>query len=79
MAHYPSAVLTFSDTAVRLALPMIGGDNSNILPTNNSDVANEALGHSNMALIAFLTDKVKVAKSKNDNVVCTVVSRAAVL
>ena len=69
MAQSPDAMV---DTALRLALPMIGGDSSILLPKNNTRVANEALANSNMALIAFLSEKMKVAKSKNDKVVCTI-------
>lgn len=74
MAQCPHAVMPFADTAVRLALPMIKGESSNeaiVSPRNNSRKANEALGHSNLALITFLNDKMNVAKSKNDSVVCT--------
>ena len=71
MAQSPDA-MPFVNTAVRLALPMIGRDNSILLPKNNTRVANEALANSNMALIAFLSEKMKIAKSKNDTVVCTI-------
>jgi len=72
MAQCPPAVMPFADTAGRLALPMIGRDNNEaIVSRTNTSKANDALGKSNMALITFLSDKMKAAKSKNDSVVCT--------
>lgn len=69
MAQCPSALMPFADTAARLALPMLGVDE--VFRRNNFSKANEALANSNMALITFLSDKIKVAKAKNDSVVCT--------
>ena len=69
MAQCPSALMPFADTAVRLALPMLGSDAPQC--RNNSAKASEALANSNMALIAYLSDKMKVAKAKNDSMVCT--------
>jgi hypothetical protein len=66
--------MPFDETAARLVLPMIGGISSNVFPKNNSSIANDALQNSNMALITFLSDKMKVAKAKNDLVTCTIVS-----
>lgn len=66
--------MPLADTAARLALPMIGGDCTDtvVSPRDNSRKANDALGSSNMALITFLSDKMRAAKSKNDSsVVCT--------
>jgi len=89
MAQCPPAVMPFADTAARLALPMIdgrchgnngdgdrGGSNNNgtIVSRVNSRGANEALGRSNMALIAFLSDKMKAVKAggrQSSSVVCT--------
>jgi len=69
MAQCPSTLMPFADTASRLALPMLGLEE---LPCiKNSLKANEALSSSNLSLIAYLTDKMKVAKSKNDSVICT--------
>ncbi len=67
--------MPFADTAVRLLLPMIGGDSNSdgaVSPRNNSHKANVALSTSNLALITFLTDKMKAAKSNQDSVVCTI-------
>jgi hypothetical protein len=75
MAQCPSTVMPFANTALRLLLPMVGGDSNCgalLPPRNNSRYANEALGTSNLALITFLSDKMKAAKSKNDSVVCTI-------
>jgi len=73
MAQCPPAVMPFADTAIRLALPMLGGGGDEASSrNNNSRKANEALASSNMALITFLNDKMKGAKSKNDSsMVCT--------
>jgi hypothetical protein len=54
---------------------MIGGDSNSdgaVSPRNNSHKANGALSTSNLALITFLTDKMKAAKSNHDSVVCTI-------
>jgi hypothetical protein len=75
MAQCPSAVMPFADTAVRLLMPMIGGDSNSdgaVSPRNNYHKANGALSTSNLALITFLTDKMKAAKSNHDSVVCTI-------
>ena len=67
--------MPFADTAVRLLLPMIGGDSNSdgaVSPRNNSHKANGALSTSNLALITFLTEKMKAAKSNHDSVVCTI-------
>ncbi|KAL7484374.1 hypothetical protein ACHAW6_010009 [Cyclotella cf. meneghiniana] len=69
MALCPSAVMPFVDTATRLALPMLGVDQSYF--RNNSLKANEALGNSNMALITFLSEKMKAVKSKKDSSLST--------
>ena len=79
MAQCPDAVMPFADTSIRLALPMLGGRDNNdqsSFPRGgggkaSSLKANEALASSNMALITFLNDKMKGAKSQNDSMVCT--------
>jgi len=79
MAQCPDAVMPFADTSIRLALPMLGGRDNNdqtLFPRGgggkaSSLKANEALASSNMALITFLNDKMKGAKSQNDSMVCT--------
>ena len=65
LAQCPSSIMPFADTSARLALPMLG------MEEGNSIKANESLANSNMALITFLTDKMKSAKLKNDTVICT--------
>eukprot|EP00986_Skeletonema_menzelii_P002765 scaffold790_cov149-Skeletonema_menzelii.AAC.10 len=65
LAQCPSSIMPFADTSARLALPMLG------MGEGNSIKANESLANSNMALITFLTDKMKSAKLKNDTLVCT--------
>jgi hypothetical protein len=66
LAQCPSLIMPFADTTARLALPMLG------MEEGNSIKANESLANSNMALITFLTDKMKSAKLKKDTVVCTI-------
>lgn len=73
MAHCPSIFMPFNDTSVRLLLPMIESRSGATAPIRkNSPQANEMLGTSNLALITFLTDKMKAAKSRNDFVACTI-------
>mmetsp|Transcript_21831 Transcript_21831/g.37458 ORF Transcript_21831/g.37458 Transcript_21831/m.37458 type:complete len:619 (+) Transcript_21831:112-1968(+) len=71
MAQCPAAVMPFADTAIRLALPMLKGVESS---SKNSPRANEALASSNLALITYLQDNMKTAKSKNDDssMICTI-------
>eukprot|EP00804_Cyclotella_cryptica_P013955 CCRYP_002466-RB/>CCRYP_002466-RB protein AED:0.08 eAED:0.08 QI:298/1/1/1/1/1/11/357/1434 len=69
MAQCPSAVMPFADTAARLALPMLGLGQTYF--RNNSVKAHESLVSSNMALITFLSEKIKAEKSKNDSPVST--------
>jgi hypothetical protein len=76
MAQCPSTVMPFADTAMRLLLPMIGGDSNSdttvISTRKNSQKANEALSTSNLALITYLTDKMKAVKSNHDPVAGTI-------
>ena len=73
MAQCPPILMPFNDTTVCLLLPMIESRSGATVPLRkNSQQANEMLGTSNMALITFLTDKMKVAKSRNDSVACTI-------
>jgi len=65
LAQCPSSIMPFADSTVRLALPMLG------MKEGNSIKANESLASSNMALITYLTEKMKSAKLKKDAVVCT--------
>jgi len=65
LAQCPSSIMPFADSTVRLALPMLG------MEEGNSIKANESLASSNMALITYLTEKMKSAKLKKDAVVCT--------
>lgn len=74
MAQCPPAIMPFTETSTRLVLPMVSRDmnNQNIAPHNNSRQANHALGASNLALISFLSEKMKASKSHQDSVVCTI-------
>jgi hypothetical protein len=69
LAQCPSSVMPFSDTAARLALPMLGFDETQC--RSNSIKANNALATSNMALITFLSEKMKSTKSRADSSVST--------
>lgn len=69
-AQCPPSAMPFADTAARLALPMLGLDETHYL--NNSAKANIALQNSNMALIAFLTEKMKNQKTKGDSSILTI-------
>ena len=78
MAQCPDAVMPFANTSIRLAFPMIGGqDNNNQTSFPRSGggkalslKANEALASSNIALVTFLNEKIKGTKSQNDYMVC---------
>ena len=61
------AQMPFADTAIRLALPMLGNGFSEAYSHNSSPNANKALASSNMALITFLTDKMQSAKSNQQS------------
>ena len=69
MAQCPPSLMPFSDTCSRLALPALGVDDSR--GYGNSALAREGLASGNMALITYLTDKMRQAKSRGDDVSCT--------
>lgn len=68
-AQCPSSLMPFADTAGRLALPMLGIEETRCL--QNSSKANLALSNSNMALITFLSEKLKSPRSKGDSSIST--------
>jgi len=69
LAQCPPALAPFCDTAIRLALPMLGIDDSR----GFSAKATAALAGSNMALINYLSDKMRVGKLNDDSVTCTMI------
>jgi hypothetical protein len=69
LAQCPSILAPFADTAVRLALPsMLNLENGN----SYSPQAKEAL-QSNLPLITYLCDKMRVSKNNNDKMTCTMI------
>lgn len=71
LAQCPPPLAPFADTSVRLALPMLGIDDPQSY--NFSQKARKSLGSSNLALITYLSDKMRVAKMNDDGVVCTMI------
>jgi len=71
LAQCPSPLAPFADTSVRLALPMLGIDDPQSY--SYSQKAKKSLGSSNLALITYLSDKMRVAKMNDDGVVCTMI------
>jgi hypothetical protein len=71
LAQCPSSLVPFAETAVRLALPSLGVEDKR--HKRESKLAYEALKNSNLGLIAYLSDKMRMAKSRNDSVACTMI------
>lgn len=71
LAQCPPPLAPFADTSVRLALPMLGIDDPQSY--GYSQKAKKSLGSSNLALITYLSDKMRVAKMNDDGVVCTMI------
>ena len=71
LAQCPPELTSFSETAVRLALPMLGVDD----PASYGDSmkAKEVLSSSNMPLITYLGDKMRAGKLNDDSVLCTMI------
>jgi hypothetical protein len=69
LAQCPPQLAPFNDTCLRLALPMLGIDDPKSY--GKSPLAKENLTTSNLALITYLSDKLRMGKMKDDNVVCT--------
>jgi hypothetical protein len=70
LAQCPPVLEPFSDTAVRLALPMLKIDDPQSY--GGSPLAREAL-QSNLPLITYLSDKMRVGKNNNDKMMCTMI------
>jgi hypothetical protein len=71
LAQCPPPLAPFPDTSIRLALPMLGIDDPQSY--GYSQKAKKSLSSSNLALITFLSDKMRVAKMNDDGVVCTMI------
>ena len=69
-AQCPPVLAPFSDTAIRLALPML--DINDPKSYGNSPLARDAL-KSNLPLIQYLADKMRAGKNNNDNMTCTMI------
>jgi hypothetical protein len=67
-AQSPPALEPFPDTSVRLALMNLGIDDPHSY--GESPLARDAL-KSNLPLITYLSDKMRVAKNSNDKMTCT--------
>eukprot|EP00980_Cylindrotheca_fusiformis_P007800 scaffold1669_cov129-Cylindrotheca_fusiformis.AAC.11 len=70
LAQCPPVLKPFADTAVRLALPMLNIDDPDSY--GGSALAKEAL-KSNIPLITYLSDKMRVSKNSNDKMICTMI------
>jgi hypothetical protein len=70
LAQCPPVLKPFADTAVRLALPMLNIDDPESY--GGSALAREAL-KSNVPLITYLSDKMRVSKNSNDKMICTMI------
>lgn len=69
LAQCPPSLEPFSDTAIRLALPKLGIDDPQSY--GYSDKAHECLASSNLPLIAYLNDKMRIGSSNDDKMTCT--------
>ncbi|KAL3923949.1 MAG: hypothetical protein SGILL_001345 [Bacillariaceae sp.] len=67
-AQCPAALEPFADTSVRLALTNLGIDDQHSY--GESPLARDAL-KSNLPLIMYLSDKMRIAKNNNDKMTCT--------
>lgn len=70
LAQCPPVLEPFADTAVRLALPMLSIDDPESY--GGSTLARDAL-KSNIPLITYLSDKMRMSKNNNDKMTCTMI------
>ena len=70
LSQCPPVLEPFADTAVRLALTNLGIDDP--YSYGSSSLAREAL-KSNLPLITYLSDKMRVGKNSNDKMTCTMI------
>jgi hypothetical protein len=70
-AQSPPSLEPFSDTAIRLALPKLGIDDPQ--GYGGSWKARTSLESSNIPLITYLNDKMKIGSSNDDKMTCTMI------
>jgi len=70
-AMCPAALEPFSDTAIRLALPKLGVDDPRSY--GGSIKARDSLVATNVPLITYLADKMRVGKINDDRMTCTMI------
>jgi len=70
-AQCPPSLEPFSDTAIRLALPKLGIDDPQ--GYGGSLEARACLESSNIPLITYLNDKMKISSSNDDKMTCTMI------
>jgi hypothetical protein len=68
MAHCPVNLMPFTDTALRLAMPIF---NFGVTLYSESDKAFESLRRSNFPLITYLSEKIRCIKANNDDSMIT--------
>jgi hypothetical protein len=71
LAQCPAVLEPFADTAIRLALPMLQIDDPQSY--GGSAQARASLKSSNLPLITYLSDKMRVGKNNNDKMTCTMI------
>ena len=69
LAQCPPALAPFADTAIRLALPRLGIDDPH--GYGYSTKAKASLAASNVPLITYLSDKLRVSQMNQDKMACT--------
>lgn len=69
LAQCPPALAPFADTAIRLALPRLGIDDPQ--GYGHSSQAKASLAASNIPLISYLSDKLRVSQMNQDKMACT--------
>lgn len=69
LAQCPASLEPFADTAIRLALPKLGVEN----PHRLTAAARETLEDSNLALIAYLSEKMRVGTMNDDKMTSTMI------
>lgn len=70
-AQCPPSLAPFSDTAIRLALPKLGIDDPQ--GYGGSWKARTSLESSNVPLISYLNDKMKIGSTNDDKMMCTMI------
>jgi len=71
LAQCPPSLEPFADTSIRLALPKLGIDDPQ--GYGGSSKARSSLESSNIPLITYLSDKMRVGKMNDDKMTCTMI------